>query len=333
MEWHQYRWYFSRALLVIGLETILSPLIIWIFGLGDSAVAWSVNIKDILASGFSFTEIAATVTAVFLAALMLAGERGGTLNYLVTTPVSRREIIIAKFINGNLAILAIMSVISLFLMVAQAIQPAQYTMREVFEWAIITTATLICIFSLALLVASFCQGIWSSALITAFIMALPWMLLTIAAQVSSKFYTLSSGIELKLRYLATYLYIPDYISREGRYIQDFYGNVSIDRVNPDYPLEITLLLLISGLCFWLAIKVFEKNPLERRGEILLVGNFKQIAMILISLLSAILWAGEMASSPAAYLLYFPILWLGLYLVMYAGARVIGWLAWYSWGRD
>lgn len=333
MEWHQYRGYFIRALLVIGLETILAPLIIWIFGLGDSAVAWSVNIKSILATGLSFTEIAAMVTAVFLAALMLAGERGGSLNYLVTTPVSRREIIIAKFISGNLALVAIMAIISLFLVAAQTIQPAQYTVQEALGWAFITTATLICIFSLAFLVASLCQGILSSALISAFIMGLPWMLLTIAAQVTSKFYTFSFGIGLKLRHLATYCYIPDYISREGRYIQDFYGNVSIDRVNPDYPLEITLLLLASGFCLWLVIKVFDKNPLERRGEILIFGNFKQIFMIFISFLVAMLPSSEMASSPASYLLYFLVLWLGLYLFMYVGVWVIGWLARYGWGRD
>ncbi len=332
-EWQQYRWYYIRAFLVIGLEPILEPVINWIYMPGSSAVAWSLGIKNILAAGFSFTEIAIMITALFLAVLMLAGERSGSLIYLVTTPVSRREIIIAKFIGGNLGLTAIMSLISLFMVAAQALQPALYTMQEVLDWAVITTVALLCMFSLALLVASFCQGIFSSALTTALIVGLPWMLISVASQVIRKFYKLSSGLELKLRYLETYLYIPDYISRDGRYIQVSNSHVIIDRVNLDYPLEMTLLLLATGFFLWLAIKVFEINPLERRGEILLFGNFKQIAMIFISLLTAILWAGDLASSPASYLLYFPILWLGLYLAMYVGVWVIGWLAGYGWGRD
>ena len=331
-EWRQYHWYFMLAFLAIGLESILVPIIIGIYQPGGSAATWSDPIKYILMTGFSNTETLATIAAVLLAVLMLAGERGGTLNYLVTTPVSCREIIMAKFISGWLAIVTIMSILSLFFIAAQELRPSHYSVPEVMDWALITTAAMLCLFSLALLVASFTQGILPSALITMVIMGLPWMLISSGGQVFRQFYTLSSEIEIKLRYLETYLFIPDYISRDGRYIWDSNGNLVIDRVNPDYPLEIILLLLAAGLCLWLAIKVFEKNPLERRGEILLFGNFKQIGIIFISLLTAILWAGNLAPSPASYLVYFLIMWLGLYLVMIAGVRVIGWLAWYGWGR-
>lgn len=331
-EWHQYRWYFVLALVLISAEPILTPLSIQIGKLSNSAYAWSVGIKHILATGFSTTETTLMVGVVLLAALMLAGERGGTLNYLVTAPVSRRQIIISKFISGSLAIIAIMSVISLFFVAAQELQPALYSVQEVLNWAVITTGALLCLFSLTLLAASFCQGILSSALITMLIVGLPGILISIASQVLRQLGTLSAGMELKLRYLGTYLFIPDYISRDGRYIWDSNGNLVIDRVNPDYPLEIILLLLAAGLCLWLAIKAFEKNPLERQGEILLFGNFKQVGMVFISFLTAMIWAGERAFSPASFLLYFPIMWLGLYLVMTAVARVIAWLAWHGWGR-
>lgn len=325
-EWHQYRWYFMLALVLVSAEPILTPLSIQIGKMSDSAYAWSVNIKYILATGLSTTETTLMVGIVLLAALMLAGERGGTLNYLVTAPVSRRQIVISKFISGSLAIIAIMSAISLFFVVAQELQPALYSVQEVLNWAVITTGALLCLFSLTLLVASFCQGILSSALITMFIVGLPWILISIASQVLRQLGTLSAGMELKLRYLGTYLYIPDYISRDGRYIWDSNGNLIIDRVNPDYPLEIILLLVATGLCLRLAIKAFEKNPLERQGEILLFGNFKQVGMVFISFLTAMRWAGERAFSPASFLLYFPIMWLGLYLVMIAVAWVITWLA-------
>ncbi|NLX03383.1 MAG: hypothetical protein GXY40_12785, partial [Syntrophomonadaceae bacterium] len=135
----------------------------------------------------------------------------------------------------------------------------------------------------------------------------------------------SAALELKARYIITYLFIPDYISRDGRYIWSGNSSQFIDRVIPDYPLEITLLLLAALLFFWLAIKIFEKNPLERQGELLLFGNFKQIGAIFISFVSALGWAGDVASSLTSFLVYFPVMWLGIYLALVALMRIIAWL--------
>jgi ABC-type transport system involved in multi-copper enzyme maturation permease subunit len=323
IEWRQYRWYFALAFLAISPGSVIWPAAIWI-NRPDSD-AWSVGIKSILATGSSTTETAAMAAAVLLAALMLAGERGGALNYLVAAPVSRREIIISKFISGWLAIITMMSVISLFFIVGQELRPGQYSIPEVMDWAVITTVALLCLFSLALLVASFTRGTLASALIATVVTGLPWILITIAGQVFSRFYTFSSQFEIKLQFLETYLFIPNYISRDGRLISN--GGLLIDRVKPDYPLEITVLLLVSGLCLWGAMVLFEKNHLERRGEILLFGSFKHIAIMLISLLYALLWAGETAATAVLYLVYFPVMWLGSYLFIYATVWLLGWLAW------
>lgn len=324
-EWRQYRWYFLLAFLAISLESICVLIINWIYRPGDSADAWSVGIKNILASGFSTTETIAMVATVLLAALMLAGEREGSLYYLVTAPVSRKDIIISKFICGWLAIITIMSIISLFFIAVQVLRPAQYSIAEVMDWWLITTVALLALFSLALLVASFTRGVLPSALITAVITGLPAMLITIFRQVYSQFYTFSIQFENNLRLLETYIFIPHYISREGRSIST--SGMIINRLKPDYPLEITLLLLISALCLWGAIKSFEKNPLERRGEILLFGNFKHIAILFVSMLYAMLWAGEVAPNAVLYLIYFPAMWVVIYLLIYAAVWLSGWLAW------
>ena len=76
-----------------------------------------------------------------------------------------------------------------------------------------------------------------------------------------------------------------------------------------------------------AIKSFEKNPLERRGEILLFGNFKHIAILFVSMLYAVLWAGEAAPNAVLYLIYFPAMWVVIYLLIYAAVWLSGWLAW------
>ena len=324
-EWRQYYWSFILAFVVIGLEPVLVPITYWVYRTGSRADAWSDGIKAILATGFSTTETIAIIAVIVLASLMLAGERGSGLNYLASTPVSRRQIMTAKYIVGSLGILAIMLFISLFLIVAGQVLPAQYSAQEVMQWAALTTAALLCLFSLALLVASFSGGILSSALFTAIFMGLPWMLVSLTLYVFRQFCTVSAALELKVRYIVTYLFIPDYITRDGRYIWSSDSIQVIDRVTPDYPLEITLLLLASLLFFWLAIKIFEKNPLERQGELLLFGNFKQIGAIFLSFLSALGWAGDVATSLTSFFAYFLVMWLAGYLILVALMRVIAWL--------
>lgn len=324
-EWRQYYKFFLLAFVIIGLEPVLVPITYWVYRACDRADAWSDGIKAILTTGSSTTETIAIIVVIVLAALMLAGERGSGLNYLVSAPVSRRQIITAKYIVGSLGILAIMLFITLFLLVAGQLLPAQYSAQEIIQWAVPTTAALLCLFSLALLVASFSGGILSSVLFTTIIMGLPWMLLGIILATFRQFYAVSAALELKARYIVTYLFIPDYITRDGRHIWSSNSSQFIDRVIPDYPLEITLLILASFLFFWLAIKVFEKNPLERQGELLLFGNFKQIGAIFLSFLSALGWAGDVASSLTSFLAYFLVMWLGIYLALVALMRVIAWL--------
>ena len=323
-EWRQYGWTFGLAFIVISLEPVLVPISYWLYRVGNRD-AWSYGIKAILAPGLSTTETTAMIVAVLLAALMLAGERGSGLNYLVSTPVSRRQIIAAKFISGSLALTVIMAAITLFLLVAGHLLPAQYSNQEVLPWALVTTAALLCLFSLALLMASLSRGVLSAALFTAIIMALPWMLTSQILYVMQQFYQVSATLELKARYIVTYLFIPDYISRDGRYIWDSNGNMVIDRIITDYPLEVTLLLL-AALCFLgLAIKIFEKNPLERQGELLLFGNFKQIGLLFFSFLGAMAWAEDVGTSLLSFFGYFLVMWLGIYLAMVLVVWIVGWV--------
>lgn len=324
-EWRQYYKIFLLALIIIGLEPVLVPITFWIYRTGYVADVWSHGIKAVLVAGSSTTETIAIIAVIVLAALMLAGERGNGLNYLVSTPVSRRQIITAKYIVGSLGILAIMLFISLFLIVAGQVLPAQYIAQEVIQWGALTTTALLCLFSLALLVASFSGGILSSVIFAHIIIGLPWMLVSLILQIFRQFCQVSSALEVKARYIVTYLFIPDYITRDGRYIWSGNNSQFIDRVVPDYPLEITLLLLAAFLFFWLAIRIFEKNPLERQGELLLFGNFKQIGAVFLSFLMALGWAGNVASSLASFLAYFLVMWLGGYLILVALMRGIAWL--------
>lgn len=326
-EWVQYRWYFLLAFIIIGLDPVVLPIIMWILQGSGKVVSlapdvWSNGIKHMLGTGGSNPESWAMIAVVILAAVMLGGERGSSLNYLVTTPVSRCQIIEAKFMVGGGAIIAMMLLLTLFMLAAPHFYPARYTSHEVVLWALLTTAALLCLFSLALLTAAFSGGVLSSALFTAIIMGLPWLLVSLLLHIISRFCQISSTLAIKARYI-TYLFIPDYITRDGRYIS--YGDQVLDRTIPDYPLEITILLAACLLFFALARQIFARNPLEKQGELLLFGNFKHIGQISLSFLMALAWAGEVASSGAWFWFYLAVMWLGLYLAIAVIWRLLRWL--------
>ena len=69
---------------------------------------------------------------------MLAGEREGSLYYLVTAPVSRKDIIISKFIwmAGNYNDYVYYQPVFI---AVQVLRPVQYSIAEVMDWWLITT--------------------------------------------------------------------------------------------------------------------------------------------------------------------------------------------------
>ena len=136
--------------------------------------------------------------------------------------MSRRDIIISKFISGWPAIITIMFIISLFFIVGQELRPAQYSIAEVMDWAI-TTVALLALFSLAP---------WCPPLPRTLISALIWgyygfarMLITIFRQVYSQFYTFSIQFENNLRFRDLYFYPPLY--KQGGAFNQYCGMIII----------------------------------------------------------------------------------------------------------
>ncbi|MEN6459816.1 MAG: ABC transporter permease subunit [Syntrophomonas sp.] len=268
-------------------------------------------VKNFIEDGGSSMGIA----VVLLAAYMVAGERGKSLNFLVSTPVNRRQILAAKWVTGSLTILLSMILLFAFMSTIHALYPTDIVMNQILTWAGRTTAALLCLFSLALLSASLCTGVLYSAALTVFFLALPVMAYIIIMFPATKYALLSSYQITQISHWLSYFNIIN-IMNEG------WKGAGI---TPTLALTITLLLMASLLFLLLAVRAFENNPLERSGEVLLRGNFKEIGRWIIVCLLAPLYAVKLADSVSWFIIYTILLTIGIYLGLGLLWRGMAWL--------
>jgi ABC-type transport system involved in multi-copper enzyme maturation permease subunit len=101
---------FMAAFLVMTYDTIMKPLGYWIKGmLGSAAGAYTMigaldQISNVLSAAayHNTMEQIGPFIVLLLGVTILIQERSGSLNYLISTPVSRKEIIVAKSCTGVL---------------------------------------------------------------------------------------------------------------------------------------------------------------------------------------------------------------------------------------
>ncbi|HEX3011440.1 MAG TPA: hypothetical protein VHQ70_05285 [Syntrophomonadaceae bacterium] len=313
-EWKQHRYLFILLLLLI-LQPLVLPVFLQAFGLISNMSVpnpWVWAITNFIQDGGSSMGFA----VVLLAAYMVAGERGRGFNFLVATPVNRRQILIAKWITGSLAILLSMILLFSYMSTIHTLYPMDIEMNQILAWAGRTTAALLCLFNLALLSASLCTGILYSAVITVFFLALPVMVYVIIMFTATKYAFLSSYQITKISHLLSYVNLVN-----------FSINESWKGLSTSFPmlLIIALFIIASLLFLLLAVRAFENNPLERSGEVLLRGSFKEIGRWIIVCLLAPLYAVKLADSTIWFFIYTILLAIGIYLVLGWLWRAMTWL--------
>lgn len=315
-EWRQNRYLFALLFFIIQ-QPIFTPLFIRVFIRGlmlspgftvtSDLSPWVWAVKAIIQSGGTTMEVTAIIAVILLAAVMVGHERGSSLNYLASTPVDRRQILAAKWMTGSLAILFSMSLLSLYMLGTAALNPAAISLNQVWSWAGPTTAALLCLFSLALLSASICSSILYSAVFTGFFLMLPIILSFIIINTLSKYAILSTDQVTSATQWLNHLNIIDYYI-----MQESWNGWSN---SASWFAGIPLLLLAGVIFLVLAMRTFERNPLERPGEFLLSGNSKKIGRLILTCLFAPLWATELASSVGLFLIYLLLIASGIYLGM------------------
>lgn len=311
-EWRQFRWHWLLFFGLVMLEPVFDSLFIQFFAFrnrvpnesGLSPEGWV--LKSILGSGFSTMEQIAVMGVVLLAAIMLGTERGGSLNYLASAAVSRRQILAAKWLLGHLGILVGMLALLLGMAAIGAVNDGMIPLSAVLWWWVRTTMIMLVLFSLALLSACIFASILYSVVFTGFFLGLPLWLTGIVVLPLTKFQVLTEAQSTLAHHWLNALNVIEYISADslaGLNHTGYFGGAML------------ALLLADLLFLLLALYLFENNPLEKSGEVFLSGNSKEKGRLGLAIFMSPLGAVDKAASWPQFFIYLLLIFVAVYLGM------------------
>ncbi len=285
-EWKQNWWKCWAVFVLMSMTPIISPALGYIIMRVDPEVGgqfWSFWLETVLKMvtvnpGQTSMGMMAVWVALGLAILLLAQERNqNSLDFLVAMPVSRREIVSAKFLIGMMAITIIMLINLIFIVVLGCLMAVPQLIFPALAWFAVTTAVLLAVFSLAFLAATITGNLVASLVGAIVLVFGPKLLLALLYGLLASFGVFGwggGGIADLLLELGRNLTVSEYIRTYT------YGQTSLA--------VIPVMLAVGGASFILAMKAFVNNHLERDGQILVVGNSFKITWIVLSLTGAML---------------------------------------------
>ncbi|MGE5391262.1 MAG: ABC transporter permease [Deltaproteobacteria bacterium] len=320
-EWKENQLIFLLALVIMTWDTIWSPLL-GLLTKGDPIYqlsSWGHDLNCLVyyniyhSYDVMFLDYGMWV-CLLLGVYILSRERRGSLEYLVTTPATRQEIITAKFLTGMTAILGIVLVeAAVMAWGGSHLAYTDYGIKEIGKWVFFTYPTLLAMFSIGLLAASLAGSIISSGFIAFFILILPALLNELFiilfeplgrlllrqpgsnAKITGSIMAHTSYLEDGFRSIASYLSIPDYLDRASRFpnLRNYTLNGYIyeipDKIlqhmtvlDPYYTFENLLLLAMICLIFFITVKAFTANSIEKK-KLIIFPAIQNIALILISI--------------------------------------------------
>jgi ABC-type transport system involved in multi-copper enzyme maturation permease subunit len=289
-EWRQHKGKFWGFGVILSITPIINPVFLFIIKAVDKPhvnpdpifndpAAWSGSIAAMLNSpSNSSMGIFAVLVALGLGALAVAQERSeNTLEFLVATPLSRREIAGTKFLVGAGGLVCIMFVNFLFITALALILPADYTIAEAFGWFVRETAVLLALFGLGFLAAVVTGNLVASLLGALAVAFSPYYIAVILCELLQTLGIIPREYAAydMLMNIGRYMTLPQYISD----YQNFVSHAA---------LLVPALLLAALALFFLAAALFERNPLERGGQLLVFGDTKRIIAAVSSLFVAAL---------------------------------------------
>ena len=266
-EWKQHWWKCWTAFVLMSITPIISPAFGYIISKFDPNVShqfYSVWLEAFLqiASGDlgqSSLGMMAVWVVLGLGVVLLGEERNQkSLDYLAAMPISRREIVSAKYLLGIIAIVIItlvnMIVISatVFFVSGPQFNPA------ILVWFAVTTSVLLAVFSVAFLAATITGNLVASLMGAIALVFGPRLILALISSLLTSHGIISwEGGQLIMDVGRT-LTLPEYIKTYN------YGQTSL--------VIVPAMLAVAGASFTLAVRMFENNHLERDGRILMLGS-------------------------------------------------------------
>lgn len=302
-EWIQNRSLIIVSFIIISHQLIIASLKgIYVrvqFVLTGAAMdsSWSLNIARIVDPGGpkegSFALYGMAV-CVALGVLLLGRERQGSIKYLVSTPVSRKDIIITKYILGAGSILVFMAISYLLMVISASLSPADYTILSAFKWTILTTSCFLAIFSLAFFVSTLSNNSLFAIILSFIFLYLPSSLYRLVfSLLIFRLFQYSRELDAQLNLIANYCTIPKYL--------DGPHHVLGQTISIYYSVESIGLIAISVLFLIVSIYLFNHNSLEK-DEMFLFGNTRSIVQAILAFFIGLFIAASTETTKMLFIL-------------------------------
>lgn len=285
-EWKQNWWKCWAAFVLMSLTPIISPALGYIIMRVDPEVGgqfWSFWQETVLGMatgnlGQSSMGMMAVWVVLGLGVLLLAQERNqNSLGFLAAMPVSRREIVSAKFFMGMMAIIIIMLINLIFIVVLGYLLAVPQLISPALVWFAVTTSVLLAVFSLAFLAATMTGNLVASLVGAIALVFGPQVIMALLFNLLASFGVFS----WEGRAIADLLLELGRNLTASEYIKSYkYGQTSL--------VVVPAMLAVAGASFTLAVKAFANNHLERDGQVLMLGNSLKITWIVLSVTGAML---------------------------------------------
>lgn len=245
------------------------------------------------------------MSVVLLGSLLLGEERKrSTYNLLLAMPFSRKQIFISKYILGVGSVIAVYLINGLLLAIILASNSELRTFlsaQRISSWVLSQMVIMVTILSFTFVFAAMTGTIAASTVLTGIFLIFPEGFVEL--------------IQINLGRIYGYFYVYDILSPYGH----FSRAITLVSYAADNHLVLQrwpLLLGASALMAVLALKIFEANPMEKNGEVLVIETVKPLFRIGVPLCFMLLIGGLFADSLGVGLGYVVGAALGGVIVQY-----------------
>ena len=272
-EWRQNRLLFGLLFVLMSLP-VANNIRLWLMYtetpprfFNGEPVGWlsAIMFKGIIA----YIDRPGTLLIIAFGLFLLTRERtGNNLGFLLATPVSREEILKAKYFMGAAAVSANMIFYVLFLMIIWLVLPIRFAFYYVMFVFVINTLVLLAVYSLAFCISTIAGNLVSVCLLTLGALFVP---------------------AITLGYLSNFFKMDHWMYNLISKVLIIFNSVaSLGEARKVALWKIPTLVTLILVCYFLAKHFFKKNKVENNGRFLAIGENQTIkSTITIIFLSSI----------------------------------------------
>ncbi|MEW6080913.1 MAG: ABC transporter permease [Bacillota bacterium] len=220
------------------------------------------------------------VMAVVLLGSILVGEerRRNTYSLLLAMPFSRRQVMLSKYVLGVASIFGVYLINGLFLaaiVASSAELGGIVSFQAIFRWMLLQVVVMVAILSFTFVFASLTGTTAASAVLTAIFLVFPAGFVEMVA----------INLSHRIGYEAYSVLAP---------VREFSLVISLFQYSSDMNMALEAwpwLVAASVLMLLLTLRVFEANPMEKNGEVLVIEAVKPLFRIGVPLCFTLFFGG------------------------------------------